>query len=131
MIWSDMFFRAASSTGDYYDMESSIPHSVVERIPKGVQLVYWDYYHKDEEFYIEWIKRHREFGSDPVFAGGIWTWTGFTANNGITLAHTNPALNACKKAGIKEVFATIWGDDGTESNVYSTLLGLQLFAEAV
>src|SRR5262249_28076528 len=35
----------------------------------------------------------------------------------------------CKKSGVKEVFATIWGDDTCESNVYSAMLGLQLYAE--
>ncbi|NSW89229.1 MAG: beta-N-acetylhexosaminidase [Firmicutes bacterium] len=129
MIWSDMYFRAASRTGDYYDINSVIPKEVIDMVPKGVQLVYWDYYHSDEDFYNEWIKRHREFGSDPIFAGGLWSWTGFTLNYGITYANTNAALNACKKQGIKEVFATIWGDDTTECNIYTNMVGLQLFAE--
>ncbi|HHW90839.1 MAG TPA: beta-N-acetylhexosaminidase [Clostridiales bacterium] len=129
MIWSDMYFRAASKTGDYYDLEAEISYELASTVPKGVQLVYWDYYHDNEDFYIEYIKRHRKFGSDSIFAGGIWTWTGFNANWGKTFNTTNPALNACKKEGIREVFVTIWGDNGTESNVFSNLLGLQLFAE--
>lgn len=129
MIWSDMYFRAASDTGDYYDMAGVIPQEIIERAPKGVQLIYWDYYHSDKAFYKEWIKRHRQFGQDPVFAGGLWTWTGFTHNYGLTFLHTNAALSSCKEEGIKEVFATIWGDDTTECNIYSNLIGLQLFAE--
>lgn len=78
MIWSDMFFRAASkSMMDYYDIESTIPQEVISRYPRQVQLIYWDYYHHDEEFYSEWIKRHRAFGTEPIFAGGIWSWKGF------------------------------------------------------
>ena len=129
MFWSDMYFRAASKTGDYYDTTSIIPQEVIKSTPKGVQLVYWDYYHGNEEVYVDFIKRHREFGTEPIFAGGIWTWIGFNANWGKTFSTTNPALNACKKEGIKEIIITIWGDNGTESNVYSNLLGLQLFAE--
>lgn len=129
MFWSDMYFRAASKIGDYYDQTSSIPQEVIEAAPKGAQLVYWDYYHDTEEFYRNFIKRHREFGSEPIFAGGIWTWIGYNANWGKTFRTTNPALEACKKEGIKEIMVTIWGDNGTESNVYSNLLGLQLFAE--
>ena len=124
-----MFFRAASKTGEYYDQSSIIPKEVIDRTPKEIQLVYWDYYHADEEFYTDWINRHRAFGSDPIFAGGLWSWTGFTLNYGLTLAHTNPALTACKNAGLKEVFTTIWGDDSTESNIYANLIGLQLYAE--
>ena len=33
------------------------------------------------------------------------------------------------KEGIREVFATIWHDDGAEANLFSTLPSLQLFAE--
>ncbi len=129
MIWSDMFFRLGSKTGDYYDLESQIPEDIIEKIPKGVRFVYWDYYHKDEAFYREWIKRHRSLGSEPIFAGGIWTWAGMCLNYGKTFVNTNSALTACKKEGVKDVFATLWGDDGGENNYYAALLGLQLFAE--
>ncbi len=129
MFWSDMYFRAASKSGDYYDTKSNITQELIDTVPKGAQLVYWDYYHDDEQFYRDFINLHRKFGSEPIFAGGIWTWTGFAANWGKTFNNTNPALNACKKEGIKEVFVTIWGDNGTESNVYTNLLGLQLYAE--
>jgi hexosaminidase len=130
MIWSDMYFRAASSDGmDYYEKESAIPADILNIVPKGVQFVYWDYEHHGEDFYIEWIRRHREFGSDPVFAGGIWSWNGFGADYDKTFAASGAALAACKKAGVSEVFATIWGDSGTESSIYENLLGLQLFAE--
>jgi hypothetical protein len=42
---------------------------------------------------------------------------------------TNPALSACKKSGVREVFATVWGDNGQETNHFVILPGLQLFAE--
>ncbi len=128
MIWSDMYFRAASKSGDYYDTAASIPREVIDAVPKDVRLVYWDYYHDEEEFYIDYFKRHRQFGTEPVFAGGVWSWTGFCMNWGLTFRTTNPALSACKREGVKEVFVTIWGN-GTEGNVYSNLLGIQLFAE--
>jgi hypothetical protein len=129
MIWSDMYFRAASKTGDYYDVSSFISPDDIKKMPKNVQFVYWDYYHDEPGFYTEWIKRHKQFGSDPVFAGGIWGWQGFGIQYGKTFATTNAALSACKASGVKEVFATIWGDATTESNVFAHILGLQLFAE--
>lgn len=129
MIWSDMFFRLGSKTGDYYDLDSQIPEDVIAKIPQGVRFVYWDYYHKDQAFYREWIKRHRTLGSEPIFAGGIWTWVGMCTNYGRTFLDTNAALEACKDEGVAEVFATLWNDDGGENNYYTSLLGLQLFAE--
>jgi hexosaminidase len=129
MIWSDMYFRAGSRTGDYYDPDCHIPQSVMDEVPRDVQLVYWDYYHADEAFFTEWIRRHKAFGSTPVFAGGIWNWNQVALNYGWTLASTNAGLAACKKEGITEVIATLWGDDGTECDLHAALLGLQVFAE--
>ncbi|MDR2759552.1 MAG: beta-N-acetylhexosaminidase [Spirochaetaceae bacterium] len=129
MIWSDMYFRAASPTGDYYDISAPVPPEVSAAAPPGIQMVYWDYYHDTADFYREWLKRHRAFPGGTVFAGGMWNWTGFGMNWGKTFKNTNAALRACKESGCKEVFMTVWGDDTTESSVYTTLLGLQLYAE--
>ena len=129
MIWSDMYFRLASKTRDYYDLEAVIPDEVIEKVSKDVQLVYWDYYHHDEKIYSELIRRHKRFTGSTIFAGGIWTWNGMMINYEQTLATTNAALDACKQEGIKEVFATMWGDNGAETNFFSGLLGLQIYAE--
>lgn len=129
MMWSDMYFRAGSETGAYYDQACVIPERVIEEMPKDVQIVYWDYYHVDESFYEDWIRRHKAFGSTPVFAGGIWNWKGFVLNYGLTMRSTNAALNVCKREGVEEIIATLWGDDGTECDWFSAILGLQLFAE--
>ncbi len=129
MMWSDMYYRLGSKTGNYYDPDAVIPEDIVEKIPKGIQQVYWDYYHNNSEFYQNFIEKHKKFGSDPVFAGGLWTWTGICANYKNAINNTHAALDACKKQGIKEVIATMWGDNGGECNMFSALLGLQLYAE--
>lgn len=129
MIWSDMYFRLGSKTHDYYDKECVIPKEVAEKISKETQLVYWDYYKQDQAFYEDWIERHRALGFEPVMAGGIWTWNHLWA----ALPFSNPAMSACmkacKKKGLKEVFMTMWGDDGMECDVFSSLPGIQLVAE--
>ena len=127
MMWGDMFFRLGSETADYYDLESRLPPGV--KIPENVQLIYWDYYHSQTEFYRDFIRRHRAMGKEPIFAGGIWTWTGHITNYRFTFETTNAALAACKEEGVSEVFATMWNDDGAENNYYTALLGLQLYAE--
>ncbi len=75
------------------------------------------------------IRKHKEIGFTPVFAGGIWTWTGLCTNYGRTLLTSDAALSACKKEGVKEVIATVWGDDGMENNPFTALMGFQIFAE--
>jgi len=129
MMWSDMFFRMGSPGHEYYDLSAEIPGEAVRRMPEGIRLVYWDYYHEDPAFYEQFIEKHRLLGSDPVFAGGVWTWAGPAVHYEKTFAATNAALSACKRKGIREVFATFWGDDGAETNMLAGLLGLQLFAE--
>ena len=127
MMWSDMFFRAAAPDGDYYNA-GDFSRELLERMPRDVSLVYWDYYHQEEEFYTSYIQKHRLFG-EPVFAGGIWSWYGYGVNWGLTFRTMDPALRACKRQGIRKVFATVWGDNGTECNEYANLLGMSFFAE--
>lgn len=129
MIWSDMYFRLASKTGDYYDKDAVIPEDVKKNCNKEVQLVYWDYYHDDEETYKEFIKTHHSFGNDIIFAGGVWTWAGIMINYQKAFVTTDSALSACKHEGVKEVFTTMWGDNGAETNFFTAILGLQLYAE--
>ncbi|MCF7838080.1 MAG: beta-N-acetylhexosaminidase [Candidatus Marinimicrobia bacterium] len=129
MIWSDMFFRLGSKTHDYYDPEARFTPAMKKRLPKDVQLVYWDYYHQDEAFYRTFIRLHRELGTEPVMAGGVWTWDRFWMHMPFTVATTNPCLRACKALGVREAFVTLWGDDGQECDPFSALPGLQYFAE--
>ncbi len=125
MMWSDMFFHGLG----YHTIKTrEVPPEVIECCPKDVQLVYWDYYANDEESYEIAFERHRGFGQ-PIFAGGIWTWIGFAPHWERTFKSTEAALNVCKREGIKEVFTTIWGDNGTECLCTTNMLGAALYAE--
>lgn len=128
MMWSDMYYRFGSKTGDYYDLNSEIPEEVIDAIP-DVNMVLWDYYHEAEETYDILLKKHIAMKQKVIFAGGIWTWNGIAPNYGKTFETTKSGLAACKKNGITEVFATMWGDDGGETPMLSALPGMQLYAE--
>lgn len=57
-MWSDMYFRLAFD-GDYYkNSDKPIPPEVLERIPKNISLIYWDYYSTDIEHYRKMFIRH-------------------------------------------------------------------------
>lgn len=131
MIWSDMYFRIGSKTHDYYDRDAVIPPQVIERIPKDVQLVYWDYYHLDRDFYAEWIDRHRALGSEPIVAGGVWTWNRFWTTLPFSFHTTDACVTACRDKGVRELFMTLWADGGAECDIFSALPGLQYFTEHV
>lgn len=129
MIWSDMYFRLGSETSSYYDLDSRVPPEIIEGIPREVQLVYWDYYHCESDFYARMIGKHRDLGSEPVMAGGVWTWNRLWAALPFSFTTTDACMSACKQQGLREAFVTLWGDDGMECDVFSALPGVQYFAE--
>ena len=129
MMWSDMFFRLGSAKNDYYDQEALVPQSVIDALPP-IGMVYWDYYHKDEAFYDHMLTQHARMGQKTVFAGGIWTWAGFLPQVKRTEATMYPALRACARHGVDTVIATMWGDDGAETNTMLASSLLPIFSEA-
>ena len=94
MMWSDMFFRFGSETDEYYDRNNSVPEEKIAEIP-DVDLVYYDYYHTDEEDYSALIKAHQKLGKKILFGGGIWTWCGLLPNIEFTFQSMIPAMKQC------------------------------------
>ncbi len=129
MIWSDMFYRLGSNTGDYYDVNSQPSEDIAKRVPKGLELVYWDYYHDNQAFYENHIEKHRAIAGDPLMGSGIWTWCIFWYNHFSTRRNVTPCIAACKAKQLKEVFLTIWGDQGGFCDMDSAMAGLAFSAE--
>lgn len=129
MIWDDMFLRSGAPNGGYYDVNAVITKDIADNIPEEVSLVYWDYYTDDEEKYSKLLDIRKAFNNKIIFAGGCWRWEGYSPTYSRTFITTNAALSQCKKKGINEVFATAWGDDGSETPINAIMLGLILFGE--
>lgn len=128
MIWSDMYFRLASRSDSYYT-EKEIPQEVIALVPPEIQLVYWDYYNDKEEHYRHFMERHMQFHNPVLFAGGLWTWISPAMHNGEAFRNSIPALKQCHVCGVREVFCTLWGDNGAEADLRTALLAMQLYAE--
>ncbi|MEY2196456.1 beta-N-acetylhexosaminidase [Neobacillus sp. BF23-41] len=128
MIWSDMYYPLFTENSKYKDENGNIQKELVASIP-DVQLVYWNYYSKDQAIYEKDIMNHKLLGSTPIFAGGAWTWNGLAPNYGKAIVTTEAAIAACKKEGVKEIFVTMWGDNGAETPLSTSFPILQLFAE--
>ncbi len=129
MIWGDMFIHLASSSGSIYDYSAKVPQDVIDKIPTGVELVYWDYYHTKVEDYTNGIDLYRSLGAPTLMAGGGWTWNRLWAHLPYAFAATNACLTACTQKGMQDYFITLWGDDGMECDVFSSLPALALVAE--
>ena len=134
MIWHDMFCSLAINDIMYYYEDgdydlSRIPENE-KLMPKDVSIVYWDYYKTEYKDYDRIMNICKKFNRDMIFAGGAWTWRGFSPDNDFSIKTTEPALRACKDHGIKDVIITIWGDDGAECSPYAVLPSLMYSAEA-
>lgn len=128
LMWSDMFFAELTGHG-YYREKINMPKDALEAMPKDVKPVYWDYYHTEEKSYDDMMYNHKQFTKDFWFAGGAWTWSGFAPNNYYSLRTMLPALDACRKNRTKNVFFTMWGDNGGECSRYANLPVLFYLAE--
>lgn len=119
LMWDDMFF-------------SNNPHkeqgNQTFQIPQNINMVYWDYYHYDQDHYEKRMKESKAFTGKVTFAGGFWRWLGYAPHHSKTIQTTLPALKAAKNQGIKEIFGTAWGDDGSEAPFDVALFGLVLYA---
>lgn len=123
MMWSDMFYRIANG-GDYYNASSKFDKSIKDSIPADLTLVYWDYYHTDFNTYNRMLKGHKQLSDNVILASGAWKWAGFAPNNYFTLSSLKPAIKACTKNGVKDIFITMWGDNGAECSSFSVLPSL-------
>ena len=128
MVWSDMYFRSWNN-GDYSIPKCKIPQEVVKALPKSVIPVYWDYYHSYKKDYSDMIDNHKQLSDKVWFAGGAWGWYGMIPFNRYTLETMIPALDACKSHNVRNVFMTMWGDDGGECSHFSQLPSLFYLAE--
>ncbi len=120
MIWSDMFIRMHNG-GEYYGDNIHIPQKTIDLVPEGVELVYWDYCFKEKEHYDAMFDTHAGFKNPLLFAGGLWTWTGYVPNMCKTWDVLMPAIQSAKEHKCDTIFFTMWGDDGKDCSFYTQL----------
>lgn len=129
MMWGDMPIRLAGCKGYVDDPMDLSKMGPMQPIPADVDLVDWDYYNRSEERYGAFIQKHQEISSQIIFAGGARRWGNTAPNLDFSLRGSRMALESCRKNGVKEVFVTLWGDDGNEQSFFSCWPTVQLFAE--
>lgn len=128
MIWSDMFFRMQFN-GAYYVSEGEISPEVMEKVPEGLGLIYWDYYNKNKNIVSHMVHCHKQFNRPTFFAGGAWKWFGFAPHNSKSLLVSKSQIEACLEGGIRDMIVTGWGDNGAEASQFSILATMLYWAE--
>ncbi len=119
-MWNDMFYRLAAN-GQYYATNVRFDPSIKEKVPEGVTLVYWDYYHTDKKTYDVMLKNSKVLCDRLTVAGGAWRWTGFTSHNNFSIRTTKACLRSCIENGVRSYFTTLWGDNGAECSTFAML----------
>ncbi len=126
MIWSDMLFYGWNK-GVYVVPKQEIPEEYKTALPKNIIPVFWDYYHSKESDYSDMLEMHKEIADKVVFAGAFWNWIGFIPSNDYSVRSMLPAIDACRKQGIRNVFMTLWC--GGETSYYANLPSMFYLAE--
>ena len=88
IMWCDMYFRIASKTRQYYDMDVQMPDNISDTIPENITMAYWDYYNTDINVYRAMIRKLKQMNRKTAFFGGLWTWNGVSVNYDITFRTT-------------------------------------------
>ena len=128
-MWSDMYFRITNPEGIYRFIGGDIPQEIIDSADPRVTLVYWDYIDVNQQMYDDMFRKHKSFKNDIAFAGGDCSWYGLIPINELAYNSTVLALNSINENGIKEVYCTMWKDDGAACSFFSTLTTLFLYGE--
>ncbi len=119
MMWSDLFFTLLNQ--QYNDKADDFDKNLLSDMPSNIDIVYWDYYSLDKKHYDTMIEKHKVFNNKLWFAGGAWSWNGFTPHNAFSIEHFKNALQSCDEHGIDNVMVTLWGDNGKECSYFNLL----------
>lgn len=130
MIWSDMFFRIATD-GEYVAPNAVIDKNIMEKVPKQVNIAYWDYFTNDVEIYEKMLDKHFDFNRKVWFAGSAVKCCGFHSANEISLDRLSKSLKACINKGVENVLITLWSDGGAETSVSAILPSLVYASQAI
>ena len=129
MLWSDMYFTLSNAHGkEDYAIDLTVPQYAIDAMP-DCDMVFWDYYHTNHDFYKINIEKHKTFNRPVLFAGGIWTFDGMVPYHTHTHNTMKPAMEECLRGGVDEVIITSWSNDGTETSHMQGLPMLSLFSE--
>lgn len=130
IMWSDMFFRMQFG-GKYQVTTGELSQEVLDKIPEGIAMCYWDYYTPPvlSQRLEHMFAQHARMQRPLWFAGGSWSWRGPTPKNYFSNSVTPNQLQYAQKYGVQNVIATAWGDDGGECSVWAMLPSLLQYGE--
>lgn len=128
-MYSDMFYRSVSKTGQYYDKNVHLTPKMSEELPEDMMICYWDYYHTSKEDFTYFINEHKQLKRRLMLLSAVWTWEGFVEDTFFTYKTAVPFVRAALETGEKSFMAAFWGDKGNETNYFHSMGSLAIFSE--
>lgn len=133
MLTNDLFFNM--SPGVFCsDEERDFPEEITKKVPACCELVHWDYFGMEAKRYDAMLASTKKLSKNIWFSGGAWTWNTFAPHNRYSIKRNEIALDSCLKNGIRNVFFTLWGDNGGEcpyEAVLPSLMHAAAYAEGL
>ncbi|OGF44957.1 MAG: hypothetical protein A2231_08625 [Candidatus Firestonebacteria bacterium RIFOXYA2_FULL_40_8] len=123
MMWGDMVLGL---TGQHRQPMTALQ---AKRIPKDVEIVYWNYDAEKKIAYEKHIRTYRKLGFEPMSAAGVGNWHAMWGRYEKTENTLPLFLEVSKSYGVKRAMATMWGDGGNECPFDSNWPALVLFSE--
>ena len=135
-MWGDMFlgsdlFVRMMQDREYTEEELWEVSQKKELVPENVKIVYWDYYSLKDKIYDSLLSVYETLKDDVWFAGGLWCWNGFAPHNAFSEKQTELAFRHCANHGVKNIFLTMWGDNGNECSKFSLLPSMYYASQLV
>ncbi|MFA5720049.1 MAG: family 20 glycosylhydrolase, partial [Acholeplasmataceae bacterium] len=121
-MWADMFFNLTGA--NYHHQVDMIPKEIIDIVPKDIELVFWEYFHKNKEYYDLKYKNIKQMTDNYSFAGGAIKWIGFAPHNRCTITVLREAFKSAKENNVENFLITAWGDHGAEASHFSILPSL-------
>ncbi|MBQ9756091.1 MAG: beta-N-acetylhexosaminidase [Clostridia bacterium] len=125
ILWSDTFFEKGADGVPYANL--NVPECAVKALPDNVELVCWDYYHTNKDFYDTVLDAHKQFNNPLWYACSAYSSRGFAPCNAYSLKAIRPAMQSCRERGVNNIIVTMWGGNGAECSFFALLPSL-LFA---
>lgn len=129
VIWSDMYVRPLAPDGDYYGIQDNQQPLETEKVPTDLGLVYWDYYNHKKEVYSRCLGFHKKLTERVIFATGGWTWNGVAPNYQKAIDTMTKGIEAASEHDIKQVFCTLWYDNGAETPMQTAIFPVIYFSQ--
>jgi len=132
MMWSDCFFRFSMKNPGYgiqYSATEPINPRILEKVPKDMEMVYWEYEEQNQANYDAIIKAHKPLGGNCIMATAAWTWDGQLPYIDYTFKTQVPALNAALDNKLDTALATVWVSGSKAGDYFWTLPTLAVYGQ--